>query len=212
MIEREIIRRRHLPHWDMPGAAYFVTTCLDGSIPAQGQLELVQYRKELQQRPRSKSVTEQEWASRLWKLAFVRVEEWLDLRSANRILEKPELASIVVDAMLHFAGERYDLLAYMVMPSHIHWLFQPLPKWVESLPNDPITPRERITYSMNRYSATRCNRLLSLKGPFWQGESYDHWVRDCEELERIILYIEQNPVKARLATAPDEWRFSSAWA
>ena len=42
-MDREIVRRRHLPHWDVPGAAYFVTTCLDGSIPARGLLEIARY-------------------------------------------------------------------------------------------------------------------------------------------------------------------------
>ena len=45
-MDREIIRRRQLPHWDMPGAPYFVTTCLEGSIPARGLLEIVRYRDE----------------------------------------------------------------------------------------------------------------------------------------------------------------------
>ena len=35
-------------------------------------------------------------------------------------------------------------------------------------------------------------------GQFWQHESYDHWTRDLVELERIIRYIEENPVKAGL--------------
>jgi hypothetical protein len=47
-------------------------------------------------------------------------------------------------------------------------------------------------------------------GRFWQQESYDHWVRDVEELERIVLYIEQNPVRAGLAGAPELWPYGSA--
>jgi hypothetical protein len=43
----ELFRRRHLPHWDVPGAAYFVTGCLEGSIPAQGVLDIQQYRANL---------------------------------------------------------------------------------------------------------------------------------------------------------------------
>ena len=39
--------RRRLPHWDKADAAFFVTTCLDGSIPAQGLIELHRYRAEL---------------------------------------------------------------------------------------------------------------------------------------------------------------------
>ena len=37
MQSSEIIRRRNLPHWDVPTAAYFVTVCLDDSIPARGR-------------------------------------------------------------------------------------------------------------------------------------------------------------------------------
>jgi type I restriction enzyme R subunit len=114
--------------------------------------------------------------------------------------------------MFHFAGERYDLWAYVVMPSHLHWLFHPLVEWVKTLPDDGRTPRQRITYSLNRFTATACNRILKVKGAFWQTESYDHWVRDVDSLERIIRYIEGNPVKAHLVEHPEEWRFSSAKA
>lgn len=39
----EKFRRRHLPHWDMPGATYFITSCLDSSIPAEGLLDIVKH-------------------------------------------------------------------------------------------------------------------------------------------------------------------------
>jgi putative transposase len=116
----------------------------------------------------------------------------------------------VVDSFFHFASERYDLLAFVVMPSHLHWVFQPLPGWVATLADKRRTPRERITYSLNRFTATQCNHLLGVKGAFWQTESYDHWIRDANELERIIRYVEENPVKGRLVTTPEQWPFSSA--
>jgi putative transposase len=210
IMHRELVRRRHLPHWDVPNAAYFVTTCLKGSIPPQGLLDLARYRADLHRRSRPTEVTEEEWQARCWKLWFVRAESWLDCRPANRLLEDPVLAQIVENSMFHFAGERYDLLTYVVMPSHFHWLFQPLAKWVETLPDEEPTPRERIMYSLNRFTATACNRLLQRKGKFWQGESYDHWVRDVDELERIMRYIEENPVKAGLVKSPEQWPFSSA--
>ena len=105
-MERERIRRRDLPHWDMPGAAYFITSCLEGSIPAQGLLQLAEYRAELRRRPRPQVMSDREWEIRRWKLGFVRLEQWLDLHSANRLLERPELAQIVENAMFHFAEER----------------------------------------------------------------------------------------------------------
>jgi len=46
---------------------------------------------------------------------------------------------------------------------------------------------------------------------FWQAESYDHWVRDADEVERIIHYVENNPVKAGLINCPENWLYSSAY-
>jgi putative transposase len=211
-MNRESVRRRHLPHWDVPDAAYFVTTCLQGSIPAQGLLELANYRAELCHRPMPRGLSLEDWQVRQWKLAFRQMEEWLDRQPANRALQEPDLARLVVNSIFHFAGERYDLLGYAVMPSHLHWAFQPLSAWVETLKDDRRSPREIITYSLNRFTSKVCNRLLQRRGAFWQTESYDHWIRDVDELERIISYIEENPVKAQLAETPEQWPFSSAHA
>ena len=65
-------------------------------------------------------------------------------------------------------------------------------------------------HSFKSFTANECNKLLGRTGQFWQDESYDHWVRDDEELQRIIQYVEQNPVKARLAEAAMAYRYSSA--
>ena len=207
----EIIRRRHLPHWDVPDAAYFVTFCLQGSIPHEGFADLRQYLTELNERETPPGKTNEEWQRDKWKLHLARVDGWLDDKPANRALSDERLAALVTDSMFHFAGTRYNLIAFIVMPSHVHWLFQPTKEWVATLPDGVPTPRERIMKSIKRFTATRCNGILEVRGrPFWQAESYDHWVRDVEELERIILYIEGNPLKAGPTDSPEKWRFSSA--
>src|SRR5205823_6055893 len=203
----QMIRRRNLPHWDVADAPCFLTTCLEGSIPAQGLLDIRQFRDELGRRPRPANLSEADWKLQRWKRAFARTDDWLDRALAVRHLADERLAQIVVRTMFFFAGERYDLLAYVVMPSHVHWVFQPIPAWVATLPDErPLrTPRERIQQSFNRHSASECNQTLGRQGAFWQHESYDHWVRDADELERIIHYVEANPVKAGLATDPADW-------
>ena len=73
----EIFRRRHLPHWDVPGATYFVTACLADSIPAQGLLSIRELEARLTangpkcQSPESKTTT--------WKKFFVEGAEGLGL-------------------------------------------------------------------------------------------------------------------------------------
>jgi putative transposase len=212
MSPKETFRHRHLPHWDVPGAIFFVTACLEGSIPAQGLLDIRTYESNLARRPRPKGLSESDWGLRRWKLVFARAEQWLDLNPSIRHLADAELAGIVAKALFFFAGTRYDLLSFVVMPSHFHWVFRPLESWIQSLEPDTCkrTPRERIMHSIKRYTAEHCNQRLRAQGRFWQQESYDHWVRDVDELERIINYVEYNPVKAGLVPDAKLWRFRSA--
>jgi hypothetical protein len=206
------VQLRHLPHWNLPEATYFITSCLAGSLPAQGLLDLERYHTRLQQQPRPAGVSLDEWKMRQWKRHFARRDEWLDQRPAVRYLGDERLADVVRDALYHFAGERHDLLAYVIMPSHFRWVFRPRPEWEAGFgPGaEERSARERIMHSLKRHTALQCNRLLGRQGAFWQDESYDHCPRDADELQRIITYVELNPVKGGLVATPEEWSFSSA--
>lgn len=213
-----IFRRRRLPHWDVEDATYFVTTCLEGSIPARGLASLKKLRAELDQRARTPHLSIDQWELHKHKLLFAEIDRTLDTEPAVRYLADQRLAPQVQDSLLHFAGVRYDLLAFVVMPSHYHWLFHPRSGWVETqvelghkvLGPKRRTPRQLIVKSINGFSARECNRFLNRTGQFWQDECYDHVVRDDDELLRIIAYIENNPVKAGFVADPAEWLFSSA--
>jgi type I restriction enzyme R subunit len=210
---KEKFRRRHLPHWDPPGATFFITACLQGSIPAQGLLAIQNLVRSLREQPRPPGMTPDAWRIHNSKRVFALRDEWLDLRPQVRHLEDARLAAEVQSALYHFADERYDLLAYVIMPSHLHWVFRPREKWVASLEAAETirTPRERIMHSLQRYTGLQCNALLNRKGKFWQPESYDHVVRNEEELQRIVDYVELNPVKRGWVENREQWRFSSAF-
>lgn len=205
-------RRRRLPHLDVPDAIYFVTACLNGSIPAQGLLDFKCYRDELAQRSRPRDISLKEWESRKNKLLFARTDQWLDRQPAVRHLERPELAEVIVESINHFAGQRYDVWSFVIMPSHFHWVFKARAEWIASL-GDGIQKRsvlERVMHTLKLHTAIECNKALGLNGVFWQDESYDHCIRDEAELERVINYIELNPVKAGLVESPELWLYSSA--
>jgi len=75
----------------------------------------------------------------------------------------------------------------------------------------PCVPPPQITHWIKGVTAREANLLLGRPGePFWQDESYDHWVRSEKELHRVAAYIERNPVAAGLVSAPGEWAWSSA--
>jgi hypothetical protein len=65
-----------------------------------------------------------------------------------------------------------------------------------------------ILQHLKKNTAIKCNQVLNRNGSFWQHESYDHIIRNSEELRRIIAYVLNNPVKAGLAASPEEWEYS----
>ena len=86
-----------------------------------------------------------------------------------------------------------------MMGNHVHVLLLPL-----------ISP-SRLLQSLKGNTAREANLVLHRTGQkFWQAESYDHWVRDDAERERIAAYIESNPVIAGLVDRADKYRWSSA--
>ena len=52
--------------------------------------------------------------------------------------------------------------------------------------------------------------VFGSSGRFWQPEYFDRWLRDAQEVEHAIRYVESNPVVAGLCDHALEWRFSSA--
>lgn len=216
MIEQGITRRRKLPHVDVEGKPTFITACLNGSLPAAGLKQIRAYREELNARPKPENMNLSQWEMKKHKLVFKLVDSLLDGDCPVEHLKDDRLAEIVQNAFLHFAGERYRLFAFVVMPSHHHWVFLPDEKWAEELAirgadkEKPRTPREVISHSIQSYTSTKCNRILGVSGSFWQTETFDHYARDEAELMRIIHYIEQNPVVAGLAQKAEDYRWSSA--
>lgn len=62
--------------------------------------------------------------------------------------------------------------------------------------------------SLKGYTAHEANKILNRTGQFWEEESYDHEVRNDEELDRIVKYVLNNPVKAGLVKDWREWQWS----
>jgi|ERR1041385_8412170 G:T/U-mismatch repair DNA glycosylase len=77
---------------------------------------------------------------------------------------------------------------------------------------NPTADLSNFTQSIKGFTARQANLILNRTGtPCWQQESYDRRVRDRAGREKIVRYIEKNPVAAGLAQSPDTWRWSSGW-
>lgn len=173
--------RRRLPHLYVPGRPVFITFCLAGAVPAR------------RFPPSTKPLSAGK--------AFVYMDLALERRRDGPLwLGRAEIADLVVESLKTGVQLGHYLLhAYVVMPNHVHVLLTPL---VEV---------SRIMQSMKGFTSRMANRLLGRTGEtFWQGESYDHLVRDREQFDKIVRYIHLNPVRAGLVVEAEDYRWSSA--
>jgi putative DNA methylase len=179
--------RGYLPHFDHPGLIQSITFRLADSLPKE---ILDRWAGELKSFPETLRQKEHE----------KRIRNWLDQGHGACHLREPRIAMLVENALLHFDGERYHLMAWCVMPNHVHAL-------IETIPGHAL---HDIVHSWKSFTATKANEWLGRQGAFWQREYHDRFIRDSKHLQQAVEYIEQNPVKAGLVEKADEWRFSSA--
>jgi REP element-mobilizing transposase RayT len=111
-----------------------------------------------------------------------------------------DLATLVQEALLHFDCQRYHLLAWCVMPNHVHML-------IETREGYPLG---EVVHSWKSFTAKEINHLLGRSEMVWAADYFYRYVRDDAHLQGAIEYIESNPVEAGLARHPEDWRFSSA--
>jgi len=194
--------RGKLPHLKKEGAVYFVTFRLADSLPAHEVARLKHERQAILEQARA-AISPLTWHEEEQLLAWYcdKVEALLDAGHGACWLSKPEIAELVAGALQHFAGQRYELRAWVVMPNHVHAVVWPMPGHTLS----------DILHSWKSFTSSAANRLLRRTGEtFWQTESFDHWIRDDEERARLVAYVENNPVKASFCQRPEDWQWSSA--
>ncbi len=191
--------KRKLPHLQPEGAEYFITLRLKGSLPQIAIERLKALQKRL-----SEESEKNEVATYIQRKIFKEYEDLLDSGDIGPTwLGKNEVARIVENS-IHFRDSKlFEVYAYSVMPNHIHLVFKHLIQ--EGKKENPVT---HIMRNFKRYTARKCNELLGRTGPFWQPESYDRVIRDQEELENMIRYTLNNPVKAELADHWQDWPHS----
>lgn len=199
--------RRNLPHIQPEGATLFVTIRLSGSLP---EVAVQQLKEEWQLRQRAiDGIVAPDDIKRglLYdeeKRLFGRYDALLDSGANGPTwLEQPRVGVMVCDAIRYLDGRQYDLMSYCLMPNHAHLVFAPLP-----LDKDRYYALAKIMHGLKGFTAREANRILGRKGAFWQHESYDHYARDGREVERIVAYVLNNPVKAGLASSWEEWPWS----
>ncbi len=183
--------RNYLPHCDVPGLTQAIAFRLADALPKSVMSRLSQEAENDADKQRH-------------------IEAFLDSGHGCCWLREPQPARIVETALLHFDSKRYRLLAWCIMPNHVHVLIQTQPPHQERRHLAGYSSLAAIVHSWKSFTAKEINQVLVRNGPVWQREYYDRYIRDDRHLAAVIGYIHENPVKAGLVTDAVLWPFGSA--
>jgi REP element-mobilizing transposase RayT len=131
------------------------------------------------------------------------IEAWLDAGLGCCALRHPQMAAVMQDTLLKFDEQKYLLLAWCIMPNHVHVLIE------------PKASLSTIVRSWKSYTgrwAMEHGAELGLHAPrFWMPDYWDRFIRDVKHLRSVIDYIHNNPGKAGLCQKETDWPLSIAY-
>ena len=114
------------------------------------------------------------------------------------ILATPEIANIICDSFNWLeTAERIKWICIMVMPDHVHAVFQ--------LGNTHSL--SSVIKSFKNYTAKQINIYLGRSGSLWQRAYHDHGIRKDESLDAFIRYCYENPVRRGLVTQARDYPY-----
>ena len=180
--------RGYIPHFDAPKLIQHVSFHLADSLPKQ----------------KVKQVLTNVEALPLNSQRLAKIQRWQELLDAGHgccLLRHAKFANIVQDCLLFGDDERYRLLAWVVMPNHVHALIEQQEGWSLS----------KVVQGWKGYSSREIHRLdADAMRPLWQRDYWDRFIRDEGHFRAVKRYIENNPVRAGLVASAEQWRWSSA--
>ncbi|CAN5302374.1 hypothetical protein BH09SUM1_BH09SUM1_10930 [soil metagenome] len=183
--------RGYLPHFHADNVIQHVTIHLADGLPIKALKEIDEliaaYPEDLRAVERRK-----------------RIEALVDSGIGSCVLRNPGIARMVQDSLLFFDQERYRLFSWVIMPNHVHVLFQTIPPW----------ETWDVVDSWKKWTARKINDFFRSAGQpsrrVWIREYWDRFIRDERHMQNVVNYIHYNPVTAHLVATPEEWAWGSA--
>ena len=170
-----------LPHWHQDGKTQFVTFRLADSLPQDKVAEikgLISNFEILHPKPWDKNTV-----SEYNKLVGPILERNLDNGYGECVLGDEAVRGIVEEAITRCDGDTYEVLAYVIMPNHVHILVN--------------MSAERTLGMFIKYikgsTSHKINQLLNRQGALWMRRYFDRIVRSEDHLKHYIHYIYNNP-------------------
>lgn len=106
-------------------------------------------------------------------------------RGVNTLCIEPVASTLIATLRAHESATGWTLLAFVLMPDHVHLLL---------LGRDP----RAIVPPWKRYTA----RHLGIR---WQRDFFEHRLRADDAISAKVEYMRQNPVRAGLVATADAW-------
>lgn len=159
----------HLPHYDQGHLLHMITYRLGDSLPANALKRLA---GELACLP----LKEQDVERRK------RMEHWLDQGYGSCLLKSPDCARHVKEAWEFHDGRYYHLMAWVVMPNHVHLLVEVKEAF----------QLEKVVRRWKTFSCRLINRTMRRKGPLWMPDYFDRYVRDGRHFSNALSYLRQD--------------------
>lgn len=194
--------KRRLPHHQPNGCDLFITFRLNFSLPKHILDSLAEYQANIENDLRKRAdLTIEEKKIILSKKAFANYDMMLNRYNSFTInLSEPKLAETLVKSLREYDGSLYHLHSFVIMPNHVHIMIR--------IAENELGAMYSIAYVMKSIKGTSARYLnikLNRRGRLWLREYYDHFIRNEQEFNNVIRYMEMNPVKAGLVVEPKDW-------
>ena len=118
--------------------------------------------------------------------------------SRRHVFDVPNRADLLATEIGRLHGENWRILGFCVMPDHVHLL--------------AFNIQGSLLDLMRLFKGRTARGLRGdVTGTLWQRGFHDHFLRRNEDIFRTLLYMFENPVRAGLAEAWTDFRWSGSF-
>ncbi|SPE28836.1 hypothetical protein SBA2_410036 [Acidobacteriia bacterium SbA2] len=103
----------------------------------------------------------------------------------------------------------FYLTAWVFLPDHWHSICAPLHPTTISLAMKSVARTAVFAVRGSSFEKSADHRSGGPRYPRWQPRFFDRALRTVKEYNEKVEYIHLNPVRAGLASRPEDWRWSS---
>jgi len=120
-----------------------------------------------------------------------------DLNGPFHLHHSEKCRQILIDSLAFRDGIEYEIIAYSIMPNHIHLVIRHLSSSIHM---------GELLWRIRKFTGRKSNEELDLVGnEYWERESYDHIIQTQAELKQQVKYTLMNPVVCGLAKQWQDW-------